>query len=64
MAKAEFTDQLQKLRSGEISEIKVQPTEFMDFQEAFMDFEARKRVIGTAQKGGIVVYTFEKAQSE
>ncbi|WP_268912716.1 hypothetical protein [Lentilactobacillus sp. SPB1-3] len=64
MEKAEFTDQLQKLRSGEVSEIKVEPADFMNFQEAFMDFEARKRVIGTAQKGGTVVYTFEKTESE
>ncbi|AQW22352.1 hypothetical protein PL11_006985 [Lentilactobacillus curieae] len=64
MDKTDFTDQLQKLKDGELNELTVQPNDFMVFQEAFMDFDARKRVVGAAQKGGTVVYTFEKDQKE
>jgi hypothetical protein len=36
----------------------------MAFQVAFMNFDKRKRVIGTADQGGVVTYVFESNPQE
>ncbi|MFT8669332.1 MAG: hypothetical protein ABF778_06265 [Liquorilactobacillus hordei] len=55
-----FKDKLEKLANGEITEIKITAENFMDFQEAFMNFPQRKRVVGIAGHNGQIIYHFER----
>lgn len=55
----DFGRLLEKLESGEIDKIKVKPESFMQFQTAYMNFDHRKRVIGSATEGGVVTYVYE-----
>ncbi|WP_274705545.1 hypothetical protein [Fructilactobacillus carniphilus] len=36
----------------------MQPDQFFVFQQAFMDYPTRKRVVGTAFENGVVVYHY------
>ena len=45
---------------GERDSFTVTPDEFMAFHDAYMKYEYRKRVIGTADLDGRIVYHFEK----
>ncbi|MEJ6399588.1 hypothetical protein [Nicoliella lavandulae] len=58
--KNNYADLLKQLKNGDIQTIEVTPDEFMAFQKAFMDFESRKRVVGTANREGKIVYHFEQ----
>ncbi|MBW1605389.1 hypothetical protein [Lactobacillus sp. Sy-1] len=55
-----YSELLTKLKNGDIDKIEVAPKSFMAFQNAFMEFESRKRVVGTASLDGKVVYHFAK----
>ncbi|WP_395319109.1 hypothetical protein [Fructilactobacillus frigidiflavus] len=57
--KSDYTALLNQLRDGEIKEFTIKPAEFFLFQQAFMDYETRKRIIGTAGDQGIVVYHYD-----
>lgn len=57
--KSDYTALLNQLRDGEIKELTIKPAEFFLFQQAFMDYETRKRIIGTAGDQGIVVYHYD-----
>ncbi|WP_429971339.1 hypothetical protein ACQW5G_01590 [Fructilactobacillus sp. Tb1] len=57
--KSDYTELLNQLRDGKISELTITPDEFFIFQQAFMDYETRKRIIGTAGDKGIVVYHYD-----
>lgn len=59
-----YEEQLKKLESGELDRIEVYPDHFMDFQVAYMNFDKRKRVIGTANQGGVVTYVFERDEDD
>ncbi|EHL99281.1 hypothetical protein FEZ41_08015 [Lentilactobacillus parafarraginis] len=64
---AEETDYpklLEQLANGDIDKFTVHPEDFMAFQVAFMNFDKRKRVIGTADQGGVVTYVFESNPQE
>jgi hypothetical protein len=51
---------MEALRTGEQETFTVMPEEFMAFHDAYMKYEYRKRVIGTADLDGRIVYHFEK----
>ncbi|GAF36396.1 hypothetical protein [Lentilactobacillus farraginis] len=55
----DFEKQLKQLETGEIKKIVVQPEAFMAFQTAYMNYDKRKRIIGTAGQGGVITYIFE-----
>lgn len=57
--KSDYTALLNQLRDGEIKELTIKPDEFFNFQQAFMDYETRKRIIGNAGDHGIVVYHYD-----
>ncbi|USS92926.1 hypothetical protein M8332_04770 [Fructilactobacillus ixorae] len=59
--KEAFTAQLEQLQNGDLQELTVQPDQFFIFQQAFMDYPTRKRVVGTAQENGVVVYHYASA---
>ncbi len=59
-----FAAQLAQLESGELGELTVHPEDFMEFQAAYMNFDKRKRIIGTAGQNGIVTYIFERDEQE
>lgn len=51
---------MEALRHGERDSFTVTPDEFMAFHDTYMKYEYRKRVIGTADLDGRIVYHFEK----
>lgn len=53
---------MEQLKSGELAELEVHPDEFMAFYDAYMTFESRKRVIGSAEKNGIITYRYDHEQ--
>lgn len=57
--KVDYSDMLNQLREGKIDKLLVKPEDFMDFQKAFIDFDYRKRVVGTAKEGGTITYVYE-----
>ncbi|GEP24762.1 MAG: hypothetical protein ABF679_02890 [Lentilactobacillus diolivorans] len=58
--KIDYSEQLKRLEAGDIDKIVVKPEQFMDFQSSFMNYDKRKRIIGTADQGGVVTYIFER----
>lgn len=50
---------LKQLRAGEIDELKITTAEFLDFQKVFMEYSHRKKVVGTALRGGGAIYHYE-----
>lgn len=52
---------LEQLRAGDIEEFAVATDEFMDFQKALMEYSHRKKVVGTAKRGGGAVYRYDHA---
>ncbi len=57
--KIDYAQLLEKLESGEIDKLEVKPETFMQFQTAYMNFDHRKRVIGSATEGGLITYVYE-----
>ncbi|MFB9769713.1 hypothetical protein [Lactiplantibacillus modestisalitolerans] len=51
---------MEDLRTGKRESFTVDPADFMAFQQAYMQYEYRKRIIGMADLEGHVVYHFEK----
>nr|WP_054656583.1 hypothetical protein [Lentilactobacillus otakiensis] len=62
--KQDYSQLLAKLESGEIDKIEVKPESFMQFQTAYMNFDHRKRVIGSATEGGVITYVYESDNKE
>ncbi len=60
MLATDYTQLMEALRHGERDSFTVTPDEFMAFHDAYMKYEYRKRVIGTADLDGRIVYHFEK----
>ncbi|EKK20093.1 hypothetical protein B808_1015 [Fructilactobacillus florum 8D] len=58
LTKADFTKRLDELRTGELDSLTVTPDQFFYFQQAFMDYETRKRIVGEAATDGVVVYHY------
>ncbi|KRL37139.1 hypothetical protein [Liquorilactobacillus uvarum] len=54
-----YQELLEQLMNGQIESFEITPKEFMDFQDIFMDFQHRKNVVGSAQRGGNVIYKRE-----
>ncbi|VDG17494.1 hypothetical protein [Lactiplantibacillus mudanjiangensis] len=56
----DYTALMEALRNGEQDSFSVEPSEFMAFHNAYMQYEYRKRIIGVADLDGHVVYHFDK----
>lgn len=52
----DYVELMNKLRSGELSELVVKPEEFMAFREAWSNYPGRKEIVGSATRGGTIVY--------
>jgi hypothetical protein len=59
----DYLQLLNDLKVGAIDELTITVDEFQTFQPIFMEFPERKQVIGRADRGGTIVYRFEKAES-
>lgn len=55
-----FVEKLEKLISGEISEVKIQKEEMMGFLEAWWKRPERKRIVVGAAHGGNIIYGYVK----
>ena len=49
---------LDRLHAGEITEFEIETAEFMDFQKILLNYNYRKNVVGTAKRGGGVIYHY------
>ncbi|WP_413628292.1 hypothetical protein R4B61_04135 [Fructilactobacillus vespulae] len=58
-SKSDFTELLNQLRDNKIKTLTIQPNEFFIFQQAFMAFETRKKIVGRATNGGTVIYHYD-----
>lgn len=58
--KIDYGQLLKQLETGEIDKIEVKPESFMQFQTAYMEFDHRKRVTGSATEGGVITYVYER----
>lgn len=54
-----FVEELEKLQEGKISELKVQPKNFMDFQASLQNCDFRQHIIGEAERGGHITYRYK-----
>lgn len=54
----DFVMLLNQLRQGELQELTVTPEDFMAFRAAWADFPGRKEIVGTAHRGGTIVYRY------
>ncbi|KRM74641.1 hypothetical protein [Secundilactobacillus collinoides] len=59
----DYTKMMEQLKDGELDEFVVKPDEFMDFYPAFTKFEFRKRIVGKADKLGILTYHYDHDQT-
>ena len=55
----DFTALMNQLKNKELDEFEVGPDDFQAFQQAYMAFDTRKRVIGQAHKNGKLVYHYD-----
>ncbi|WP_288528529.1 hypothetical protein [uncultured Secundilactobacillus sp.] len=58
----DYSELMTQLKSGELDALEVHPDEFMAFYEAYMAFESRKRIVGAAEKNGIITYHYDHEQ--
>ncbi|CAM2877300.1 hypothetical protein [Fructilactobacillus fructivorans] len=56
--KDDFTKLLNQLKDGEIKDLTINPKDFPEFQQAFMNFPTRKRIVGKASEKGILTYHY------
>lgn len=49
---------LEELRSGDRQELTVTPDQFINFQQALMNYEFRQRIVGQASRGGNITYRY------
>ncbi|GAJ27306.1 hypothetical protein JCM15457_2282 [Liquorilactobacillus sucicola DSM 21376 = JCM 15457] len=54
-----YQELLEQLMDEKIESLEITPKEFMVFQEIFMNFQHRKSIVGTAQRGGSIIYKRE-----
>ena len=54
----DYTALMDQLRAGEIGEIKIDPTTFAAFRSAWTNYPARKEIVGTARREGVILYHY------
>ncbi|GAW63569.1 hypothetical protein FC65_GL000982 [Ligilactobacillus acidipiscis DSM 15836] len=55
----DYQQMLEQIRSGELEEFEINTDEFMDFQKVLMEYSHRKKVVGSAKRGGGAVYHYD-----
>lgn len=55
-----FLNEIEKLISGEITEIEVTREDFFSFREAWVNHAKKDFIIGEARLGGSVIYTYSE----
>ena len=58
-----YVELMDKLRAGEIEEIDISPANFMAFRDAWTNYPERKEIVGTAKRGGNIIYHYESANA-
>jgi hypothetical protein len=51
------------LRAGKIDEIAITPADFMAFRDAWTNYPERKEIVGTAKRGGNIIYHYVSANA-
>ena len=54
-----YEQQLEDLRTGKLTSIKIEKDDFLAFREVLVNREDFKHIRGTAKQGGIVIYTYD-----
>ncbi|MFD0897810.1 hypothetical protein [Loigolactobacillus binensis] len=60
----DYLTQIKELAAGKREEIAVAQADFYAFRTAWLQFPQRKSIVGEAQRGGNVVYHFEKGTKQ
>ncbi|MCL5459095.1 hypothetical protein ACLUXD_11105 [Loigolactobacillus coryniformis subsp. coryniformis] len=60
----DYLTQIKELATGEREQIEVKQADFYAFRRAWLEFPQRKSIVGEAQRGGDVIYHFEKATEQ
>lgn len=58
-----YVELMDQLRSGAIEEIVVDQASFLEFRKAWTNYPERKEIVGTAKRGGGIVYHFVSANA-
>ena len=58
-----YTEKVEQLIRGEISEIKVNREEMMLFREVWIQHPDRKSIVGAAALGGNITYSYQKEET-
>ncbi|WP_127848261.1 hypothetical protein [Lacticaseibacillus hulanensis] len=59
----DYVELMDKLRAGEIEEIEIDSTNFMAFRDAWTNYPERKEIVGTAKRGGKIIYHYVSANA-
>ncbi|MFC6169175.1 hypothetical protein [Loigolactobacillus jiayinensis] len=60
----DYLSQIKELAAGEREQIEVKQADFYSFRTAWLQFPQRKSIVGEAQRGGNVIYHFEKGTQQ
>lgn len=55
----DYASLLDQLKSGKLKELRVKPDEFMTFRSVWNNYPGRTEIVGTAQRGGDIIYHYE-----
>ncbi|KRL97745.1 hypothetical protein [Liquorilactobacillus satsumensis] len=55
----EYQRSLEDLVAGKLDKLEVTAADFMKFQPVLMNFQQRKRIVGIAQRNGVITYHYE-----
>lgn len=56
----DYQDLLEQLVAGKIAELVIEQKEFMEFQPILMNFNQRKNIVGSAKRGGGIIYHYSR----
>ncbi|WP_390407015.1 hypothetical protein [Lacticaseibacillus jixiensis] len=60
----DYTQMMDQLRSGELSQIEITPETFNAFRAAWTNYPARKEIVGTAGRLGAITYHYRPIQDD
>ncbi|GEK28298.1 hypothetical protein [Furfurilactobacillus siliginis] len=56
----DYGQKLQDMHDGKLAELTVKPDQFMAFQQALIKVTYRQRIVGMADRGGVITYHYEQ----
>ncbi|MCI1893990.1 MAG: hypothetical protein LKJ29_07325 [Lactobacillus sp.] len=60
----DYVQMMDDLRAGKLDEIEITPETFLAFRSAWTNYPARKEIVGSAKREGIIIYHYQSATDE